>query len=108
MQAAGALNYNRLLQYRDVQNIKTLSESPSLINEESYQSKPVILDTSKVDVTIFKTILQEAEKPNRNNRIYTKKAIDTALHRTIVQERLAHKTWYGENGKGLPTNIEIY
>lgn len=107
MHACGALNYNMLRQ-KELNAIRTLSESPSLICEESYQSKPVLVDTSKVDVTIFKAILQEAEKPNRNNRIYTKKAIDEALNRTIIRERLAHKTWYGENGKGLPTNIEIY
>ena len=100
-------NYSMLLNAQAIQGIKSLNESASIICEESYESKPVILDTSKVDVTVFKAILQEAGKPNRNNRIYTKKAIDVALHRTIITERLAHKTFYGENGKGLPTIIEI-
>lgn len=71
----------------------------SLICEEAYTSKPTIIKQTNVDTTIFKTILQEAEVPNRNGRIYTKKAIDEALNRPVILERLQHKTWYGECGE---------
>lgn len=90
-------NYSNLLNRQTISAMKVLNESSFLIREEDYTSKPVIIDTSKADVTVFKAILQEAEKPNRNNRIYTKKAIDEALHRSMIVEKLARKTWYGES-----------
>lgn len=76
--------------------IKVLSEDVCFY-QESIETKPIILSQT-ADTTIFKTILQEAEKPNRNKRIYTKKALDEALNRDMILEKIQHKTWYGENG----------
>lgn len=69
-----------------------------LLTESGYYSKPILISDSvnNSNITIFKAILQEAEVPNRNGRIYTKKAIDEALHRQMIQEKILHKTWFGE------------
>lgn len=107
MNAVAQINpMQALLNMQAVNCLKNLSEAPVFFCEESYQSKPVLLDTSKVDVTIFKAILQEAGKPNRNGRIYTKKAIDEALHRTMVVEKLQHKAFYGENGHPIEDTVK--
>lgn len=41
-------------------------------------------------------VLQEAEIPNRNKRIYSRKIIQEGLDGAHVKERLAKKTWLGE------------
>lgn len=75
-----------------------MNDNVYLFTESGYYSKPILQPSnqSNPNVTIFKAILQEAEVPNRNGRIYSKKAIDEALHRNIIQERLLHRTLFGE------------
>lgn len=51
--------------------------------------------TDEQKVARFVAQLQEAEEPNRNNRIYSKNAIDGAIKHYSVQEKLKTKTLYG-------------
>lgn len=86
-----------------VLNEDSINTTGYVLNE-SYESKPMnIKYNEKCDTTIFQTILQEADAPNRNGRIYTKKAIQEALDRPFIVEKLKRKTWYGENGRGCPS-----
>lgn len=88
---------------RDIDEINSVNPNGcAIILETGYQfNRPINVEVEKVsediDITIFTTILQEAELPNRNGRIYTKKAIDEALNRKMIQEKIAHKKWFGEN-----------
>lgn len=69
---------------------------------ESFESQPLnIKYNEKLDTTIFQIILQEADKPNRNGRVYTKNAIAKALRNPFIQEKLRKRTWYGENGRRI-------
>lgn len=89
-----------LLEQDSLNEISRWEDGCDLILEEVMTSTPKDIEIKQnngVDVTIFTTILQRAEAPNRNGRIYSKKAIDEALSRKIVQEKLQHKKWYGEN-----------
>ena len=54
----------------------------------------------------FVAILQEANRQNRNKRIYPKEVIDEAIHSPYIQERLATKTLYGEAGHPLDTSVQ--
>lgn len=53
----------------------------------------------------FIAILQEANKKNRNGRIYPKEVIQNALNHPIIQERLSSKTWFGEAGHPFSTEV---
>lgn len=89
-----------LLEQDSLNEISRWEDGCNLILEEVMTSTPQdieIKQTNGVDVTIFTSILQKAESPNRNGRIYSKKSIDEALNRKMVQEKLQHKKWYGEN-----------
>lgn len=76
-----------------------------IILESSYSAKPEIV-SDKCDITIIKTILQEAERPNRNKRIYSKRALQEAIARPMVQEKLAKKTLVGEAGHPLEETLQ--
>lgn len=76
-----------------------------IILESSYSSVPEIV-SDKCDVTVFKAIIQEAELPNRNKRIYSKKALMEALARPMVQEKLRNKNFYGESGHPMEETIQ--
>ena len=43
----------------------------------------------------FKAKLQDADTPNRNNRIYGKDTIQKAMEHYTVKEKMAHKAFYG-------------
>lgn len=75
-----------------------------IITESSYEAKPKILHDS-VDVTIIETILQEAEAPNRNGRIYSKSALLSGINAPMVQEKIKKKTFVGECGHPLSDDI---
>lgn len=51
-------------------------------------------------------VLQEANKPNRNGRVYPKAVLEKALNSPNIQERLATKTWYGEAGHPLDSSVQ--
>lgn len=66
-----------------------------IVCEEYTSSTPSILAEENKSIT-FEAILQEADMPNRNKRIYGKDVLVEALKAPTVQEKLSHKTFYGE------------
>lgn len=76
-----------------------------IILESGYSAKPEIV-SDKCDITIIKTILQEAERPNRNKRIYSKRALQEAIARPMIQEKLGKKTLVGEAGHPLEETLQ--
>ena len=54
----------------------------------------------------FIACLQEADKSNRNGRIYPKAVLEKALNAPNIRERLETNTWYGEAGHPLDTSVQ--
>lgn len=73
---------------------------------ESAQFGDVNIQKKNNDVLEAIVILQEANKPNRNGRVYPKAVLEKALNAPNIQERLATKTWYGEAGHPLDTSVQ--
>ena len=65
---------------------------------ESAITTPIECPKRNGNIVEFIAVLQEADKKNRNGRIYPKSVIDAALHSPLVQEHLRHKTLIGECG----------
>jgi len=76
-----------------------------IISEETTSSNPVIL-SDKPTATIFETILQDGDKPNRNKRVYPTSVLKKAFENDYIKERLATKTWYGEAGHPLNPDVQ--
>ena len=68
-----------------------------LITEETVASAPDVMSDNSQSIK-FTAELQEAERPNRNGRIYGKNIIDQALNHYSVQEKIKNKAFYGESG----------
>jgi len=66
-----------------------------IITEGSTTSSAPIITQENQNVVKFEAELQEADKPNRNGRIYDYTAINQALQYYAVQEKLKHKTFFG-------------
>lgn len=49
--------------------------------------------------TVFEAVLQDADKVNRNKRVYTSQVLHDGLKHPYVLERKATKSWYGEAGR---------
>lgn len=75
----------------------------------SYE-KPRILSGEyadrKTDEFIIETVLQEAEAPNRNKRIYTKAALQSGINHPMFQEKLARKNLFGEANHPLSDDMK--
>lgn len=84
-----------------------MTESKGIIIVESAEapSAPSIVNQN-LNTVKFEAELQEADAPNRNNRIYEKSAIDDALQYYTVKEKLKHKTFYGEAAHPLSTDVK--
>lgn len=76
-----------------------------IVCEEFTSSTPSILAEENKSV-IFEAVLQEADAPNRNKRIYGKDVLSEALNSPTVQEKLRNKTFYGEAGHPLSEDIK--
>lgn len=76
-----------------------------IVSEEFTSSTPSILAEENKSIT-FEAILQEAEAPNRNHRIYGKDVLDEALNAPTIKEKIANKTFYGEAGHPLSEDIK--
>ena len=76
----------------------------SLILESAVQGNISIANRNN-DSIRFIAVLQEANKPNRNGRIYPKEHIDAALKHPIIQEKLRTKTWFMEVGHPMTQDI---
>jgi hypothetical protein len=76
-----------------------------LIQESAFSAAPVIQKKNSNTVE-FIAVLQEADKPNRNGRIYYKKVLEEALQSPYVQERLRTNSFYGECGHPTDTSVQ--
>lgn len=66
-----------------------------IINEASTSSTPEVMQDNSHSVK-FIAELQEADRGNRNGRIYGKDVIQSGLDSPTIKEKLARKTFYGE------------
>lgn len=76
------------------------------ILQESALYSEVNITKSSPNVVEFIAIIQEANKPNRNGRIYPKAVLEEALNSAYVRERLATKTFYSEAGHPLDSSVQ--
>jgi len=76
-----------------------------LITESALVSTPQIYKKNPNTVQ-FIAVMQEANKPNRNNRIYFKETLEQALKSPYVQERLATKSMFGEAGHPADGSVQ--
>jgi len=76
-----------------------------IVCEEFTSSTPSILAEENKSIT-FEAILQEADAPNRNKRIYGKDVLTRALENPTVKEKIANKCFYGEAGHPLSEDIK--
>ena len=76
-----------------------------LINESAISAAPTI---SKVNANTleFIAVLQEADRPNRNGRMYPKTVLEQALNAPYIQERLKTKSMYIECGHPSDTSVQ--
>ena len=76
------------------------------IIHESAQFGDVSIQKRNPNTIEFITVLQEANKSNRNGRIYPKAVLEKALNAPNIRERLATKTWFGEAGHPMDTSVQ--
>ena len=78
-----------------------------IINESAVMSNAAITtNDKKLGVVKFTAILQEADKPNRNGRIYKKSVLEHALNSPYVQERLRTHTFFGEANHPSDSSVQ--
>lgn len=58
------------------------------------------------DEVVIETVLQEAQVPNRNKRLYTKEAIESGIKNPMFQEKLKKKNLFGEANHPMSDAIE--
>ena len=66
-----------------------------IVHEEFNSSTPSILADDNRSIT-FEAILQEADAPNRNKRIYGKDVLSEALNNPTIKEKISNKCFYGK------------
>ena len=76
------------------------------IIHESAQFGDVSIQKRNPNTIEFITVLQEANKSNRNGRIYPKAVLEKALNAPNIRERLATNTWFGEAGHPMDTSVQ--
>lgn len=76
-----------------------------IINESALATTPAIHKKNDHSVE-FVAVLQEAEKQNRNGRVYHKETIDQALKSPYIQERLRTKSLFGEAGHPSDSSVQ--
>ena len=73
---------------------------------ESALPAEISINKKNPNTVRFITVLQEANKPNRNGRIYPKAVLEKALNSAYVRERLETKSWFVECGHPLDTSVQ--
>ena len=76
------------------------------IIHEGAQFGEISVQKKTLDTLEFITVLQEADAPNRNGRVYPKRVLEKALDAPNIRERLATKTWYGEANHPLDNSVQ--
>ena len=72
-----------------------------VIGKIFFESAPVEknvvnIQTLPNNVVRMECILQDADTPNRNGRVYPKKVLENALNSSFVKEKLSTNSWLGE------------
>jgi hypothetical protein len=75
-----------------------------IINEAAQASAPRI-ESANNNIVRFVTILQEADKKNRNGRIYPKHVLQEGIANPQLQEKLRTKNLFGECGHPLDQSV---
>jgi hypothetical protein len=75
-----------------------------IINEAAIASEPRI-ESSNANVVKFVAILQEADKKNRNGRIYPRHVLEEGISASQFQEKLRTKNLFGECGHPLDQSV---
>lgn len=65
------------------------------INESNTSSTPEVVQDNNKSIR-FIAELQEADRQNRNGRVYRKDVIQSGLDSPVIQEKLAHRTFFGK------------
>jgi hypothetical protein len=76
-----------------------------LIQESAMSVMPQISKRNENTVE-FIAVLQEANRPNRNGRIYRKEVLEQALAAPYVQERIRTNSFFGEAGHPNDTSVQ--
>jgi hypothetical protein len=76
-----------------------------LIQESAMSIMPQISKRNENTVE-FIAVLQEANRPNRNGRIYRKEVLEQALAAPYVQERLRTNSFFSECGHPMDTSVQ--
>jgi hypothetical protein len=76
-----------------------------IIHESIQDSNLQYIEKTPLGTIRFKAVLQEADRPNRNKRIYSKEVLEQALADPYIQERIRTNSWYGEAGHPLDTSL---
>lgn len=76
-----------------------------LIQESAISAEPQVSRKNK-DTVEFVAVMQEADRPNRNGRIYYKSVLEQALQSPYVQERLRTKSFYCECGHPADPSVQ--
>lgn len=76
-----------------------------VINESAF-SNGVAIKQKNPHTIEFIAILQEANKKNRNGRIYPKEVLEQGINSPYLRERLATNTCYGEAGHPADTSVQ--
>lgn len=79
--------------------------TPQYLIYESAVSGPITNITTNGSIVHFTARLQEADVKNRNGRLYPKIAIENGLRSPIVQEMISRKSWMGECGHPVSTDL---
>ena len=76
------------------------------IIQESVTLSDVNITKKDSDIIEFIAVLQEADAPNRNGRIYPKAVLEKALNSPYIKERLETKTFYCEAGHPSDPSVQ--
>lgn len=76
-----------------------------IINESALSTNPAIHKKHEHSIE-FITILQEAEKQNRNGRVYHKSVLEQGLNSPYIQERIRTNSWFGEAGHPSDSSVQ--
>lgn len=76
-----------------------------MINESAVTAAPKVT-LNNPNTIEFIAVLQEANKKNRNGRIYNKRVLEEALASPYVRERIQTNSFYGEAGHPMDPSMQ--
>ena len=83
-----------------------MDNKKTFIIQESAFSAETSITKNNSNTIEFIAVLQEADRPNRNGRIYPKSVLEKAIDSPYIRERIATKSLYGEAGHPLDSSVQ--